>query len=54
MKQICLIVELAVFGVLLKSIASQFMQLHGELNHSFLKELSSRESGKQEKYEDRI
>lgn len=37
MKQIYLKVALAVFGVLLKSIASQPIQLHGELKTQLFK-----------------
>lgn len=54
MKQIYLKVALSVFGVLLKSIASLFMQWHGHLSHSFLKQMSSHNGCEQEKYEDMI
>lgn len=53
-KQIYLKVAFAMFGVLLKSIGSQLMQLHGELSHSFLKQMSSHNGCEQEKYEDTI
>lgn len=51
MKQIYLEVALVVFGVFLKSIASQFVQWGGELSHSFLKQVSNQNGCEQEKYE---
>lgn len=54
MKQIYLKVALSVFGVLLKSIAFLFMQWHGHLSHSFLKQMSIHNGCEQEKYEDMI